>query len=313
MRRQFALSALLVLAAAPTLAASSPFGVGLQDSGGGGGLIPWVAALQADFYRDLTAALGAMRDNGQAFWWLGGLSFAYGVVHAAGPGHGKFVISSYLLANEERARRGVALAFLSAMAQAVVAVGIVGLMAAALNMTSVAITDTARVLEVGSYALIAALGLYLLARKAGQARRAFGFASAGAHVHGGQHFHGHGHGHGQSCGCHGHHAPSLKGGATAAVLSVGLRPCSGALIVLVFALAQGIFWAGVASTFLMALGTAVTVAALAVLAVTAKDLAARWAGADGTRSTRVLVGLELLGALAITALGAVLLLGALSA
>ena len=60
-----------------------------------------------------------------------------------------------------------------------------------------------------------------------------------------------------------------------AVVAVGLRPCSGAIIVLVFALAQGLFWAGIASTFVMGLGTAITVGTIATLAVGAKTLAKR--------------------------------------
>jgi ABC-type nickel/cobalt efflux system permease component RcnA len=68
----------------------------------------------------------------------------------------------------------------------------------------------------------------------------------------------------------------------AAILTVGIRPCSGAILVLVFALAQGLFWAGIAATFLMGLGTAITVAAIAVVAVSAKDIAGRLsAGRDG--------------------------------
>ena len=132
MKRLLFLSLLIATASFPVLAASSPFGVGLPEQGGPG-LFPWITQQQAGFYRNLTGALKAIRDNGNAFWWLGSLSFAYGVFHAAGPGHGKVVISSYLLANRERVRRGVALSFVSAMLQAVVAVAIVGIMAVALN------------------------------------------------------------------------------------------------------------------------------------------------------------------------------------
>jgi ABC-type nickel/cobalt efflux system permease component RcnA len=83
--------------------------------------------------------------------------------------------------------------------------------------------------------------------------------------------------------------------------------------VLVFALAQGIFWAGIASTFLMALGTAVTVAALAALAVGAKNVAARLAGSGTGRAHAVMLGLEIAGALLVTAFGFVLLAGSLMA
>jgi ABC-type nickel/cobalt efflux system permease component RcnA len=117
--------------------------------------------------------------------------------------------------------------------------------------------------------------------------------------------------------CHHHAAPALfeKPGLSgaAAVLAVGIRPCSGALVILVFALAQGIFWAGVASTFLMALGTAITVAALAALAVGAKDVAARLASGDGRRAGYAMLAVELVAAVLITAMGAALLVGSLAA
>lgn len=281
----------------------------------GGGLIAQINAWQAAFSRDLTAALKSLKDGG-AFWWLGGISFLYGIVHAAGPGHGKVVISSYLVANESRVRRGVVIAFIAAFAQAVVAIALIGTMAVVLNMTSMAITGTAKMFEAGSFALVVALGLYLLARKG---RDVWALASGG-HVghHHRHHHHGHHHHrHDLGAACHHHFVPSDTrpglSGAAAAVLSVGIRPCSGALVVLVFALAQGVFWAGVASTFLMALGTAITVAALAAVAVGAKDIARRLTrGGDGATSAQIMLGLELLAALFITALGAVLLYGALS-
>ena len=299
-----------------------------------GGWTARVAAWQTRFNRDLTDSLKALAADGSAFWWLGAVSFLYGIVHAAGPGHGKVVISSYLVANEVRLRRGVLLAFISALLQAVVAVGIVGLMAVILNMTSSAMTGTARILEAGSFALVAALGLYLLAVKG---RQAWAMTSGGEghpHHHGHVHVHSHAdapaaprsrniqweepapHRHDACCGHHVAPAalarPGLAG-AAAAVVSVGLRPCTGALVVLVFALAQGIFWAGVASTFLMALGTAITVAALAALAVYAKDIAARFAGRDEGRSRTLMLALEIAAALLITMIGAVLFAGALAA
>ena len=92
------------------------------------------------------------------------------------------------------------------------------------------------------------------------------------------------------------------------VLGVGLRPCSGALVVLVFALSQGILAAGIAAVFLMGLGTAITVSALAVLAVGAKGFAARYLGAEGRLGSRLVWWAELLRALVVFVFGAVLLL-----
>ncbi|MDQ0325594.1 ABC-type nickel/cobalt efflux system permease component RcnA [Rhodopseudomonas julia] len=336
------LAALFVLLACGAEAATSPFGVGLPGEGGGAGLVPMIAALQKGFYRELTATLSRLASDGSAFWWLGSVSFIYGIVHAAGPGHGKVVISSYILANEKTARRGVLIAFLAAFLQAVVAVALIGALAAVLGLTSFAITDTARAFEIGSYGLVLALGLFLLWRKS---RRLFarlrlrpGLRHAGAdlapaaagahghdvhlsetHVHDGHthaHGHDHHHDHGACCG----HVPDAAlveksrglAGAAAAVVSVGLRPCSGALIVLVFALSQKIFWAGVAATFLMALGTGLTVAVLAALAVGAKGVAARLLRTRPGAGAAFVSLLEWGGALAITALGGLLLAGALA-
>ena len=300
----------------------------------------WIGALQTNFNRDLTAGLKGLKDGG-AFWWLGGISFLYGIVHAAGPGHGKVVISSYLVANEARVRRGVAIAFVASFVQAIVAVAVIGVLAVLLNMTSMAIDRTAKLFEAGSFALVAALGVYLLVRKGRAGWAMVNGRDAHAHHHHG-HDHGHGHSHDSLPPCGGErergegrglgaleegrgalHASPLPGpppqggrgltGAAAAVFSVGIRPCTGALVVLVFALSQGIFWAGVASTFVMALGTALTVAVLAAIAVGAKDLARSLSQGDDRRGAYVMLGLELAAALFITALGSVLFVGTLAA
>ena len=94
-----------------------------------------------------------------------------------------------------------------------------------------------------------------------------------------------------------------------AIVAVGLRPCSGAIIVLVFALAQGMFWAGIASTFVMGVGTAITVAAIATLAVGARTVAKRFATAVPGYGTLALRGIEVAAALLIMTFGTLLLAG----
>ena len=107
------------------------------------GFFGWVAQVQKDFYIALTAALGRLKSDWTAFWVLGSLSFLYGIFHAAGPGHGKIVISSYVLANEQQVRRGIVLSFLSAMMQSGVAVGFVLVLSLLLGLTSMALSDAA--------------------------------------------------------------------------------------------------------------------------------------------------------------------------
>jgi nickel/cobalt transporter (NicO) family protein len=97
------------------------------------------------------------------------------------------------------------------------------------------------------------------------------------------------------------------------VLTVGIRPCSGAILVLVFALAQGMFWAGIAATFVMGLGTAITVATIAIVAVSAKGLAGRLAGGRDGGGALVMRGLELGAAALVLLFGVGLLLGYVAA
>jgi ABC-type nickel/cobalt efflux system permease component RcnA len=261
------------------------------------GFLGWVAAQQRAFYQALTAALGQLKSGANAFWVLGGLSLLYGIFHAAGPGHGKVVISSYVLANEAQAARGIALSFAAAMMQAVTAVVFILVAAGLLQATSLVISGVATWVAIASYALVALLGLWLVARK----------LAGWGHSHGRHDHHDHAPGHD-----HHHVVGPQKRNANwqemlGVVLAVGLRPCSGALVVLVFSLSQGVLLAGIAATFLMALGTGLTVAVLATLAVFAKGAAMR-IGGNGVLAGRIVWTLELLGALGVFAFGVVLLL-----
>ena len=295
-----------------------------------GGLAGWILAKQAEFYRMLSGLIRAAKADGSAAYTLLGISFLYGVFHAAGPGHGKAVISSYLVANNETWRRGIVLSFASAILQALTAIAVVGVVAALLGATAKAMGNTVRVIEIVSYALILLIGLRLLWVKGRAFLRALRLDEGPhahdhthdrthEHGHGHHHHHDHDHGHDASAWSHGH-APEpselsgthwLRRGLTA-IVAVGLRPCSGAIIVLVFALAQGLFWIGVASTFVMGLGTAITVAAIATLAVAARELAGRLAKAKPGVGVIMLRGLETAAALVIVVFGAALLTGYLA-
>lgn len=302
-----------------------------------GGFTGWILAKQAEFYRMLSGTIRAAKVDGSAAYTLLGISFLYGIFHAAGPGHGKAVISSYLVANDETWRRGVFLSFASAIFQALTAIAIVAVAAVLLNATAKTMGDTVRVAEIVGYALIILIGLRLfwvkgralisLLRAKEPAHRDHAHAN---HHHGHEHHH-HGHErhhhaharhHDENCehdaSAWGHaHAPEpaeLKGAhwlrrGLAAVVAVGLRPCSGAIIVLVFALAQGIFWIGVAATFAMGLGTAITVAAIASLAVGARSFAGRLAKGKAGKGLIVVRGLETAAALVIILFGVLLLTG----
>lgn len=316
------------------------------------GFLGWVNEQQRNFYRAMNEALSALKTDLNAFWVLGGLSFLYGVFHAAGPGHGKVVISSYVLANERQFRRGIVLSFASAMMQSLVAIGFVLIAAVALNATSLAMADAANWIGIASYGLVALLGLWLIARKlfgwghshhhhepvdlAGKAHASLHAGDTGGHAlnrgqldiaakfqkgpdafgrqPGDPHY---GHSHGPEEHAHAHHVVTpdqIKGDwreQLGVVLGVGLRPCSGALVVLVFALSQGLLAAGIVAVFLMGLGTAITVAVLASLAVGAKGLARKLLGSRGNIASGLIWWAELLGAMLVFALGIILLLASL--
>jgi ABC-type nickel/cobalt efflux system permease component RcnA len=304
----------------------------------------WINAQQQAFYRLLTGALKAMRTDGDKLWVLVGLSFVYGIFHAAGPGHGKAVISSYMLANEVALRRGVMLSFVSAMLQALTAILVMGLVFLVLRGTAISMTDATWALEIVSYAAIAAFGAWLLWKKASPLLLSrFGHgplrslsAARTGHAHG--HSHGHSHTHGHRHDHHGHHHhdhapgevcatcghshapdPALLGGdrfdwrtAWSAVAAVGIRPCSGALIVLTFAFLNGLWFGGVLSVFAKAVGTAITVSALATLAVTAKNWAVALSG-GGRVGNAVHAAFEIGGAALFMLLGLTLLAASISA
>ena len=287
-----------------------------------GGFAGWIFAKQAEFYRMMSGTIRAAKADGSAAYTLMGISFLYGIFHAAGPGHGKAVISSYLVANNETWRRGVVLSFASALLQAVVAIAIVGIAAVLLNATAKTMGNAVRVIEIVSYALIVLIGLRLLWVKGRALLHLLRPGGHDDHGHGHAHDHGHGHDHHhddeEEASAWGHaHAPEpaeLKGRhwlrhGLSAIVAVGLRPCSGAIIVLVFALAQGLFWIGAASTFVMGLGTAITVATIATIAVGARGLAGRLAKAKPGAGMLLLRGFETAAALLIVAFGALLLAG----
>lgn len=277
----------------------NPFGTALPrealpaTTGFGGVLLAW----QSSFYRELTATLKAIAQNPGALWGLLALGFGYGVFHAAGPGHGKAVISAYIVADDRSLKRGLGLSFAAAILQALVAIGLVAVLTLALKTTAAQMNATTRWIEQASFALVACVGLFVLWRKAG----ALLAPGAGA----------------QGPACDHVHLPGpdeiarLAGWREMAgvVLAAGLRPCAGALIILVFAASQGLLWAGVAATFAMALGTALTTGALAALAVFFKFAALRLAGGGSLRAARAIAGLELLAAAFVAVLGAALLLG----
>jgi nickel/cobalt transporter (NicO) family protein len=291
-------------AAAPS-APKNPFGAGLREAAPSAqGFGAWVLAVQGGFYRSLQAAVLALKSDGAALWSLTGIGFAYGVFHAAGPGHGKAVIAAYLVSSERALAKGFAMSLAAALVQALVAVALVGIAAVLLHATAAAMSRATNAAEIASFASVAALGSLLVWRKAGKVLDVAALARDPR-------------GHAADACCYHVHLPPPEAinriarwrEAAGVVLAAGIRPCAGTIILLVFALAQGVFAAGAAATVAMALGTALTTGVIAGLAVFAKSLALRIAGGRGATGALAVAGLELLAAAFVLVLGGLLLIG----
>ena len=273
----------------------------------------WVREKQQGFYGSMSGALRNIRTGSAAAaaWTLMALSFGYGIFHAAGPGHGKTVISAWLLATENELKRGIIIAFLSSIIQALVAILLVSVLLLVVASASSAARDMAGFLESASYAMIGAMGLYLI------------WTALRPHVHHKHHDHSHHdhhhheHVHDEHCGhAHAPEAKEVRGEwsltkAFSLAFAVGIRPCTGAILVLILANALGIYWAGVASTLVMAIGTFLTVSAIAAIAVYSKKLAMRLASSDERVLGWLAFALRLGGGIAIAGLGTLLFLGSL--
>jgi ABC-type nickel/cobalt efflux system permease component RcnA len=232
-------------------------------------LLPVLQDLHRTFHDSLVGSLQALKDAGSATALVSLVTagFLYGVLHAIGPGHGKVVIGAYMFADDHTLRKGLAITALSSLLQAAVAIALVLILFFALGLAraSVGAAESASAwMEYLSFGLLAAVGAILVARGARFLRAGRG-ATEGNH-------------HGTSaCHCGGcsHHAPiaqqlrkaqGLRGSA-AVVASIGLRPCSGALLLMSLACLTGEIWAGIAGTLAMGVGTGISVSAVAVAAV----------------------------------------------
>jgi ABC-type nickel/cobalt efflux system permease component RcnA len=293
------------------------------------GVAGWLAAAQRAAQEKLAMAIRALRAHEPgalaAFW---AVCLGYGVLHAAGPGHGKLIIGGYGVARQVPVGRLAGLALVSSLAQAAVAVALVYALVAILGLTRGAVEAAAEdwVTPVG-HAMIAGLGLWLVWRGVRGLRRGATGGAVTDHHHGhahdhhphdrrghGHHDHGHAphddtHVHGPDCGhAHGPTIEEVEGvrsfrDGLALVAGIALRPCSGALFVLILTWQLGIAMAGVVGAFVMGLGTAAVTIGVAVMAVWAREGA--FAALPQGRVARAIpvVELALGGVIALAALG----------
>lgn len=255
-------------------------------------LLPEVLALQKQFNQQLSEQLRALPHSTlQAGLGLILLSFLYGIFHALGPGHGKVILSSYLALEKTQLKQALKITFASSLLQALVAVLSVSIIIVAFTLSRRYLNLTIQWVERGSFILMITLGLYW----AYQAFRAYNAASktpkirqirplAPTHVPlAPPHF-----SHNTTqCSCGHHHTPSVAQmqrsqnwqSRLMLIVSMGIRPCSGAILMLFLAYTLNLYPWGVVSTFAMSLGTAITLSLFAAVVLFARRQAvglSRW-------------------------------------
>ncbi len=225
-------------------------------------IIEW----QKLFHALLAKHIAAVAQNAFLHGWaLVALSFGYGVFHAIGPGHGKAVIVTYLGTHKESINKGVAISMAAAVLQALIAISLVSVLAKILGLKFSEVNSYGSDITTVSYLLVGLLGGYLLltalyrlikvSRSVPNSQR----DSTTEHSH---------HHHSDSC-CSNHHVhqPTRQESwiqTMGVVLSMGIRPCAGAIIVLIYAHLVDAYWYGIIASLVMGLGTGLSVSAIAL-------------------------------------------------
>ena len=245
-----------------------------------------IQSIQRGLHIKLSDALRAIQIDGfRASIILTAFSFVYGVLHAAGPGHGKVIISTYLLSHESQLRRGIALSFAAALTQGLTAVVIVFFAFWLMKLTMVQTRGVVNHVEVVSFAMVALVGFYITCMQAQSLRRKIYISGKAI----------------DNCAdgsekCDHHHGLGLSElekelslrSFIGIILSIGIRPCSGAVIVLLLAFSLGHVAAGLFAVLAMSLGTAIAIALLAAFSVYFRRTAQRIV--QSRHDTRHLVG-----------------------
>ncbi|WHZ41697.1 nickel/cobalt transporter [Rahnella bonaserana] len=241
---------------------------------------------QRELHQELAGLLRQVKENPmQSGMTLAGFSLIYGVIHAIGPGHGKIVITTYLATHPSRLKSSLKLTFASAIVQGLVAILLVSVVLGVFQLSSRQLHQSSFWMERGSFILVILLGVLLCWRalkrvwqtikslRRAPAMKIHSLSPMGSETHV----------HDEHCGCGHQHVPSdqqLQAGGDlrtqiAIVLAMGLRPCSGAIMVLLFSKVIGVYSWGVISAITMAIGTSLTVSLIGVLVFYSRELAVK--------------------------------------
>jgi len=302
--------------APPAPAPPSRGDVALPGTGLFNGLLQKLAHQQMLLNERISHQFKAVRDTGSrmAFFTILALAFLYGVLHAAGPGHGKSIVAAYFVANEARWTSGVIMGGVISLLQGLTAIVVVFLLSLVLKTSQMAVENNGAMVEFISYGLVVLIGLVLFYRAvAGKGH---------THSHGpfGQdHGHEHAHHDHQDCGHdhgpahHGHPPAPVRNGTSfrrILTLAAGVAPCASAIIIMLFALANGALLVGSIAVLSLSLGMGLTVSLIGVLSILARGLMKRFAGGETAAGERLERGLAIGGSVLVVGFAGLLMLGA---
>jgi ABC-type nickel/cobalt efflux system permease component RcnA len=269
---------------APTQAPAPPPAPTLSEGGKTPGFMrPFVdriAAAQRTLNRTISREMREISQSGsaRALLVVTGVAFVYGVLHAAGPGHGKLVVSSFFLARRARIGAGIAVGTAISFLQAITSIVLVCALGALLGQHGFDVLGRSVWIEAASYALIVAIGVVMA------------FTA----------FRGHDHEHRHGAGRVG----------LGMIVAAGVTPCASALITMLFALTNGVLLVGIGATLVMAVGMSITTSLVGVLTILGRRTFMVALPGSPTLRDRVSMGLGVAGGIVIAVVGALLLAGA---
>ncbi|WP_369685708.1 nickel/cobalt transporter [Photobacterium toruni] len=258
---------------------------------------------QRNINGQLSDLLYDAQQNITAAYSLAGLSFLYGIFHSLGPGHGKVIVTTYLATNPAKIKASLIMTIISAFVQAIVAITLVSILLLFFKSSMRQVNDTADQLISYSFMAMLLLGVIVIYRSL---RQAWQLKMAQQH-----------HNHGSECGCgHKHfaNADEINNASSlreyiVIIFSIGIRPCTGAILVLLFANMVGLYWLGIISAILMAVGTALTTSAIALLTLSSKKIVSHYLATNERQRPMTRIIIKLLGGILLVLLGLLLLKG----
>jgi nickel/cobalt exporter len=279
-----------------------------------GGFIQRLARTQSRINDRISHEIRTVRDTGSipALLTILSIAFLWGVLHAAGPGHGKSVVAAYFVATEARWTSGIVMGGVISLLQGLTAIVTVFILAAILHGLQTKVQLDGAMIELVSYGLVAILGLVMFWRAVTGRGHSHHHGPIGT-AHG--HEHGHGHDHHDHHHGHDHHDTPAQprrtpGFGSILTLFAGVAPCASAIIIMLFSLANDAILIGAVAVLALSLGMGLTVSAIGVLSIVARNVMKRFATGSNERGERIERLMAIAGSLAVVGFSGLLMLGA---